>query len=519
MKSVWLSNLVTVSVCAAALNMFVPVAVSSPLPAQLEAGERIYTRQCAACHGERGDGNGPATVWLYPKPRDFSAGLFKIKSTPGTALPTARDLFETVTRGMPGSSMPSYDFLSEEERWEVVRYIQYLTAVTDEAGKRVNLFERAEAAGEQAESIEVPPEPPLTFDSLTRGKTLFNQFGCMACHGETGAGDGPAAVVSLDFWGFPLPPRDFNSGAFRGGSSGRDIYLRIAAGLPGTTMPPYSDEVMNPDDRWALTHYIRSLRRKDVEISEVLATDGRIPARGIEGAVPLEPSDPLWERIEPARLPLNPLWEEPEGAHGLSVKVLHNGRQIGFLLQWADKVPNGAPLRVEDFQDAAAIQFSLNGATPFLGMGDAENPVNIWFWKAGWQQEVDGPRPDVSTAHPSMQVDFYPEAGTLFSTALAAGNLLAAPARSSPIEVANARGFGTFEPHPAAAQNVAGRGVWRDGHWQVVFVRDLRPSGSGDVQFGLGQSVPVTFAVWDGQGGDRNGRKLISNWHQLFLAP
>jgi hypothetical protein len=41
-------------------------------------------QHCAACHGTNGDGNGPASVWLYPKPRDFSAGQFKIKSTPAS---------------------------------------------------------------------------------------------------------------------------------------------------------------------------------------------------------------------------------------------------------------------------------------------------------------------------------------------------------------------------------------------------------------------------------------------------
>src|ERR1044071_8746472 len=70
-------------------------------------GKVVYQQHCAACHGSTGQGNGPASVWLFPRPRNFSAGLFKIKSTPGAALPTDADLFNTITRGMPGSSMPS----------------------------------------------------------------------------------------------------------------------------------------------------------------------------------------------------------------------------------------------------------------------------------------------------------------------------------------------------------------------------------------------------------------------------
>ena len=69
----------------------------------VEAGQAVYQQHCSACHGPQGDGSGPASVWLFPRPRNFSAGLFKIKSTPGTALPTDEDLFRTITRGMPGT--------------------------------------------------------------------------------------------------------------------------------------------------------------------------------------------------------------------------------------------------------------------------------------------------------------------------------------------------------------------------------------------------------------------------------
>jgi len=47
-----------------------------------EGGKAVYGQHCAACHGVNGAGDGPAAVWLYPKPRHFNSGLFKIKSTP-----------------------------------------------------------------------------------------------------------------------------------------------------------------------------------------------------------------------------------------------------------------------------------------------------------------------------------------------------------------------------------------------------------------------------------------------------
>src|SRR6187551_865380 len=98
--------------------------LSPEIPAELQPGKTVYEQHCAACHNLNGEGNGPAAVWLFPKPRNFSAGLFKIQSTPGGSLPSDDDLFQTITRGMPGSSMPSFTYLSENERREVVKYVK-----------------------------------------------------------------------------------------------------------------------------------------------------------------------------------------------------------------------------------------------------------------------------------------------------------------------------------------------------------------------------------------------------------
>jgi DMSO reductase family type II enzyme heme b subunit len=66
---------------------------------------------------------------------------------------------------------------------------------------------------------------------------------------------------------------------------------------------------------------------------------------------------------------------------------------------------------------------------------------------------------------------------------------------------------------------VTGKGIWRDGHWEVVFVRELKSREDEDVKFIPGKQVPVAFAIWDGENRDRNGRKVISNWYQLTLEP
>jgi mono/diheme cytochrome c family protein len=481
-------------------------------------GKIVYEQHCAACHGVTGDGNGPAAVWLFPKPRNFSSGLFKIQSTPSGSLPSDEDLFQTVTRGMPGSSMPSFTYLTDQQRTNVVQYVKDLTAVTDSSGKRANSFEKAKTENQLAAPVQVPPEPAGTLQALIQGKEMFTKLQCFTCHGETGAGDGPSALTLKDNWGLPLHPRDFNTGAFRGGHTGRDLYLRIHNGMAGTPMPAFGEGVITPEERWSLVLYIQSLRRKDIEVNDMLAPeDGMIHARRVE-QLPADPTDPVWERIDTFRVPLNPLWPEPDPIPAVAVHAVHDGKRVAILCTWRDSIANGAPVRVQDFQDAIALQFSLTGTTPFLGMGDANNPVNIWQWKAGWQQESDGQRQDVNTLYPSMHSDVYFQTNTLYRTAEAAGNLLSEP-HGSPVEDANARGFGTMKSQKASAQNVAGKGTWRDGHWEVVFVRELKSSEDEDVKFIPGKQAPVAFAIWDGENRDRNGRKVISNWYQLTLEP
>lgn len=492
-------------------------------PGDSANGRDLYDRHCAACHGLEGDGNGPAAVWLFPRPRNFSAGQYKIQSTPAGSLPSDDDLLRAITRGLGGSSMPGFAHLEEAERRELVARVKELTATTEPGGRRINRFAEAAAAGTLAPPILVPPEPPLTFDSITRGREHYTRLQCVSCHGETGAGDGPSAASLVDAFGIPIPPRDFNNGAFRGGATGPDLYTRIAVGIAGTPMVAFPDNVLGPAERWDLVHYIQSLRRKDAEVNDVLTPEeGIIPVARVSGNLPLDPIDPEWERLDSVRVPLHPLWPEPLPVAAVAVRALHDGRTMALMLQWRDDSFNGAPVRAEDFQDAAAVQFSLNGTFPFLGMGDAENPVNLWQWRAGWQQAVDGQPQDKRQTYPAMHVDLYPDTlhQALYRTAEAAGNLMASSSLAAPVEDLNARGFGTTASQPTRCQNVHGKGVWRDGAWSVVFHRTLESPDEGDVRLLRdARPTPVAFAVWNGAQRDRNGRKVISDWFQLVLRP
>lgn len=488
------------------------LAASEPPP-----GKAVYDQHCAACHGNQGDGNGPASVWLYPKPRDFSAGLFKIKSTPGQSLPTDEDLLQSVTRGLPGSSMPSFAYLSEEDRRAVAAYVKQLTTYVDATGKPVNRFAEAAANGLLAAPVDVPPEPAVGVREWVLGREVYLKMQCQLCHGETGAGDGPQVPTLKDAAGLPVRPRDFNTGLFRGGHTGRDLYLRIHNGLSGTPMIPYGEDLLKPEERWALVHYIQSLRRTDVAVNDLLAPeDNAIPVlKRVE--LPTDPMDPFWDSVDPVRVPLNPLWPEPNQVYAVAVSAVTDGRRLAILLRWRDDLPQHTAIRVQDFQDGAAIQFSLTADYGFLGMGDRQNPVNLWSWKAGWQAEADGQPPAPEVPYASMHVDTYFQPERQFNTARSAENLIA-QAHKTPVEDANARGFGSFTSQPPAQQNVSGRGLWHDGFWSVSFVRDLESGEAEDIQFKVGGRVPIAFAVWNGEQGDRNGRKMVSNWYQLLLG-
>ena len=299
-----------------------------PVDATVVEGERVYATHCASCHGAGGDGTGPKSKTLDPKPRDFRLGIFKWKSSRIQEKPLRHDLRETLRLGLPGTAMPSFAELPEADRNAVVEYVRWLgmagesefrlalefeadfsskavnarivqgmqmADIKKEAVNEVNgglsesidetlafLQERWKNAELETGIVRPTGATPTDDASITRGRDLFlsQRTKCNACHGNDGKGDGR---VTRDYWNVPgsnekyqkpglhdvwgnlNQPWDLTTGKFRGGNSPDDLYLRIYTGIFGTTMPGYGGVALTNEEIWDLVNYIRSLPTEKLE--------------------------------------------------------------------------------------------------------------------------------------------------------------------------------------------------------------------------------------------------------------
>ncbi|MBI1853632.1 MAG: c-type cytochrome [Planctomycetes bacterium] len=500
-----------------------PETPTTPVSA-LARGKDLFTAKCATCHGPEGKGDGPAAYVLYPKPRDFTRGVFKFRSTPTGDLPTDEDLMRTVTNGLAGTSMPSWRSLAEDDRRAVITYVKQFSSQFAESGP--------------PEPITIPEPPAPTPESIASGKQVYQRMKCWECHGQEGKGDGPSAATLHDDWGAPIAAYDFTRrNAYKGGSTPKDVYRTFSTGVAGTPMPTYGD-LLTEAERWQLVSFVQSLSvEPDPSIAAAKSPDDGIECARVDGAIGVEPEATVWSRATAYAVPLRTLWTRPKAAVAVIVRAVTNGTDLAVRLEWADDVIDQDVLKHEQFRDACAVQFPLpsTGQAPTLfTMGAKGDRVNIWHWKADWQADLDSPDVfrDVETAHPNMAMDVYPFSksdlgqqpmlgraaqDTQFLTGQAAGNPLATRLHPSPVEDLCAEGFGTLTSQPPPDQNVRGRGIWREGRWEVVFVRSLAGQGQLDSSFASGQVVPIAFAVWDGSKGDRNGKKSVTDWMQLRL--
>jgi len=475
--------------------------------AQRESGKNVYLKNCAQCHGEKGDGEGYATPHLYPRPRDFTTGRFKVRTTPSGALPTHQDLVNIIRRGMPYTSMPAWPDLADQDVSDLAYFIKTFSAD----------FATPESV---PQPVELPGAPSVTNESIELGKKLYVETGCVKCHGNLGRGDGPSAPTLMDDFGQPIRAADLTqSWTFRGGSSREDIFRTMTTGLNGAPMPSFADSLPT-DQRWAITDYIASLSG-----SNGPGYANLVVAKPVQDPIDLAKGAAIFESAPVARFPiLGQITEPGRSFHppttSVTVRAIHDAESIALLVQWHDmgvdktgksgpslpvppeeeeSAPGGVPPAGEspfgdaevaapqaaadpfaeevaapsEFSDAVAIQVPSQAPAgarkPYFVFGDAQNPVDLWFF--------DLARPD-------------------------------------PLQFT---GRGSADVALNDTGDLTGVASYDQGEWSVIFKRPLLPTSGAP--FSAGQFMPIAFSVWDGFSRERGNRRGLTVWYSLYVEP
>ena len=90
----------------------------------LAQGRELYLENCASCHGQKGDGQGPAAAALETQPANFLDVGHSSMYGPG-------DKYWIIENGFAASGMPAFPALTPEQRWHLVNYILALPEAGD----------------------------------------------------------------------------------------------------------------------------------------------------------------------------------------------------------------------------------------------------------------------------------------------------------------------------------------------------------------------------------------------------
>ena len=234
---------------------------------ELERGPYIYRHYCRACHGEAGDGKGPAAFALDPPPRDFTLAKFKFAAVESGELPNDSDLARVIRKGLSGTAMFPIK-ISDRDLAAVIRYLKTFSEDWTD-------FEPGEAI-----VAEPDPWPGRVDEAIDRGKKVYHGLAqCHSCHPAYLSrreiaeihlemrGQPPSSFpddlyetkLTDTAYGYRAVSPDLIDGTMRFGSKARDFYLVIAAGIGGTGMPAMHG-ALESGDIWALAHYVHWLR-------------------------------------------------------------------------------------------------------------------------------------------------------------------------------------------------------------------------------------------------------------------
>ena len=509
-------------------------------PEASERGKEVYENSCAHCHGIEGRGDGSAAENLLPKPRDFTRGLYKIRSTEAGQLPTDQDLFDIITVGMPGSSMPEWETaLSTDERWQVVAYIK-------------TFYEGFKENENPPKQITLEGKISYAEQSVEIGKELYVELGCVECHGNVGRGDGTSAPTLTDSWGFQTWPANLTQGwNYRGGADTEDIFKRFIGGIAGSPMPAFEgdsflnfgltaeeskrlielenrDEMTEAEEEesgkfyekmdtavdialsikegaemsaaemqtyndamkvvyeksWHLANYVKSLMPE--KRPEPAIGNNVLRSQYVQGTLPAI-DDAVWETFEAGYFPLvGQVVIEPRQFNptidGVHVKSFYNDTEVAFLFVWDDRTHTTGDEIDEatgkPLEDALAVQF----------------PVKV-------PQGPTAPKP------------YFLGGGRL-------PVYLWHWKASTPEQVTEltAKGINNAEAQEAQGE-LQVQSTYIDGQYKLWVKRALKTEDKKDLQLESGVFVPIAFSAWDGSNGDVDTKRTMTSWYTFTLEP
>ena len=443
----------------AGLGLLAPRAAEAQQAGDPARGKAVYEKKCMLCHGEKGDGAGPGASQFEPRPRDFTKGKFKIRTSVSGQAPTDADLFRVISEGMPGTSMPGWKALPEKDRWGLVAYIKTFAP---------------DAFKEAPKPAVLPKEVASSKESLARGKEMYEAIECNKCHGAGGRGDGPSAPELKDDWEQRVRPANLTQPwNFRGGSTTRDVATRLATGLMGTPMPTFIDSVEKPEDIWHVANYVQSLGPGKPDYATVLQ------ARAVAGEIPDDPAAPFWARQPPANFSLaGQVIVDPRNFNpsidAVTVRAVYSETEIAFHLTWDDPTASKPDPTAKTFADQMALLFPARAGKeterPYVLMGDGSDPVALLRWTS------DGG-----------------------------------------VGEATASGISKIAPKTADAVKAIGKAVFADGQYRLVIKRPRGSKDPNELAFPVGRFLSVAFMAWDGGAGETGSRMSFSSWYYFRL--